>query len=100
MTQQELEQRVHVLENLLANLIYNGEYKFLKNVNFGPGATLNLTGDVEVGTSGSKVGFYGATKIVQQSAVTAPSGGSTIDSQSRTAITSLIAVLHNLGLTT
>ena len=45
------------------------------------------------------VGFYQTTPIAQQPAITLPSGGTTIDSQSRTAINSLITTLKNLGLT-
>lgn len=46
-----------------------------------------------------KLSFYGKTPIVQQVAITAPSGGTTIDSQARTAINTIITVLQNLGLT-
>jgi len=49
--------------------------------------------------STQKLGFYGVTAIVQPAAITAPSGGTTIDTQARTAISSLITTLHNLGLT-
>lgn len=86
----------------------SGEYVFLQRVvfkngfAFGDGANLPLgtTTGTKIGTSSSqKLGFYGATPITQQGGISAPSGGATIDSQSRSAITSIIAVLQNLGLT-
>lgn len=45
-----------------------------------------------------KVGFYGVTPVVQAGAISAPSGGTTIDSQARTAISSVITALHNIGI--
>ncbi len=95
----QLKQRVQVLENLLANLMFNGEYKFLRNVNFGPNAKLSLTGDLSLGVSSSKVGFYGASPVARQAAVTSPSGGATVDSQARTAIDALRSRLTTIGIT-
>lgn len=46
-----------------------------------------------------KVGFFKKTPIGQQAAITAPSGGVTVDSQSRTAINSIISTLQALGIT-
>ena len=46
-----------------------------------------------------KVGFYNKTPISQQSAISAPSGGATVDTQARAAIDSIRTVLTNLGLT-
>lgn len=102
MTPQEaaqLQQRVQTLESLLANLIYNGEYKFLKNVGFGPNAKLNLTGSLELGTSGSKVGFYGVAPVVRQATILSPSGGTVVDIQARTAINQIVGFLTTIGLT-
>lgn len=52
-----------------------------------------------IGTAANqKVGFYGKTPIAQSGAISAPSGGATIDAQARSAIVSIIAVLVNSGL--
>lgn len=67
---------------------------------------LNNTDIIIEGTKGlnigknttDKIGFYGESPVTQPTAVTSPSGGTTIDSESRTAINSLITKLQSLGL--
>lgn len=49
--------------------------------------------------SGGKIGLYGKTPTSQQSAISNPSGGATIDNESRTAITAVILALKNIGIT-
>lgn len=46
----------------------------------------------------SLVGFFGVEPVKKQASITAPSGGATVDSQSRTAIGSIITTLQTLGL--
>ena len=46
-----------------------------------------------------KFGVNGNTPVAKASAITAPSGGATIDSESRTAINLIRTVLTNVGLT-
>lgn len=46
-----------------------------------------------------KLALYGKTPVVQAGTISAPSGGTTVDSQSRTAITTIISVLKAFGLT-
>lgn len=48
----------------------------------------------------AKIAFFaGGTPVAQQAAITAPSGGATVDSQARTAISTIITRLQTLGLT-
>ena len=61
---------------------------------------LGKTTGTKFGTEATqKLGFFGVDPVVQQSAISAPSGGSTVDAQARTAIGSIITELKNLGLT-
>lgn len=45
------------------------------------------------GASNSKMSWFGAAVRGQAAAITAPSGGSTVDTQARTAINSILALL-------
>lgn len=45
-----------------------------------------------------KIAFYGATPVAQQATITDPTGGATVDAESRTAINALIDRLQALGL--
>jgi hypothetical protein len=48
--------------------------------------------------SDQKIGFYGTTPVDQPEAISDPTGGSTVDTESRSAIQSLIDRLQELGL--
>lgn len=63
---------------------------FKKNISTGTG--------ISFGETGEKVSFTGATPIIRQSVITKPTGGTTIDTQARTAINSLIDLIKNFGL--
>ena len=54
----------------------------------------------KIGTAADqKIGFFGKAPVVQQGAISSPSGGATVDTQARSAINSIISVLQTLGLT-
>lgn len=70
------------------------------------GGTMTDAANIAVGsTTGSKIGtaasqklgFFGATPVVQQSKVADPTGGATQDAEARTAIAAVIDVLEALG---
>lgn len=55
---------------------------------------------VSLGSSTTqKISLYGKTPIVQQGAISSPSGGTTVDSQARSAIDSIRTALTNIGIT-
>lgn len=60
---------------------------------------LNTTTGTQIGTAaGQKLGFFGATPIVQRTKVNDPSGGGTQDAEARTAINAILDSLEALGL--
>lgn len=103
MTPQE-KQEFEKIKNDLANLMdvfYSGDFPdkkvFSKKIVTDGG--IDLTGTVVVGEVGGYVSLYGETPVTQAAAITAPSGGATVDSQARTAINSILTALTNIGIT-
>jgi len=78
-----------------------------KNVTFAGTITANATSIITDTTTGLKIGsaaaqkvaFHNATPVVQAAHIADPSGGATVDSQSRAAINAILVVLENKGLT-
>ena len=62
------------------------------------GASLNALATIAEFTDDSKIGFYGVTPVAQASKVSDPSGGGTVDAESRTAIDAIIDILEGLGI--
>ncbi len=97
MTPEQLQQL-----NKLVDLYYRTNFPdkviFQNPVYFNNGIFGGLNG-IKIGKSTDKLGVYGVTPVVQASAITAPSGGATVDTQSRTAISSIITALKNFGIT-
>ena len=82
----ELEKKVNNLTNLLSSILQNStatKIYFKNQVQFDPQ---------------SLIGFYGVTPVKRPGAIASPSGGATVDSQSRTAIDSIRTTLQSLGL--
>ena len=80
----------------------SGSLVFSKDAHFNDGRNFQFATGVgtKIGTSAlQKIGFYGAAPVAQPGSITSPSGGTTIDSQARTAIVAIITALHNEGLT-
>lgn len=103
----QLTQELHKLQALYFKDNFTNEIIFRKNVTFagsfgftdGSNIPLGSSLGTKIGTSTSqKLGFYNKTPITQPSGISAPSGGTTIDSQSRTAISAIINALNSLGL--
>ena len=91
-----------MIQNQISTLFKNKKYIFTYPTQFIDGRNIQLgtaTG-TQIGTSATqKLGVYGVTPIIQASGITAPSGGTTIDIQARTAINSLITAIKNFGIT-
>lgn len=91
-----------IIRQELAFIIKNDKFVFEKLVQFLDGRNIQLGrgSGTKIGTaSDQKLAVYGADPIVQQGAISAPSGGATIDNESRAAISSLITALKNFGIT-
>ena len=87
--------------NLIDKTIFPRQVYFEDRV-FMPNTTISAGGSpgLKIGNASTeKLGFFGETPVAQQGAISAPSGGATIDSQARAAVSSVITALQNLGLT-
>lgn len=86
----------HVFRNpvYFEGKIYFDVISFLEDTTVATGTT-GLT----LGETGDKIGFLGHAPVAQQSAITAPTGGATVDTEARTAINSIRTVMTNFGLT-
>lgn len=99
MTPDEVRQ---IIREELASLLGNDRYIFEKDIEIFDGRNMQTgrTRGTKIATStDQKIGFYGATPIIQAATIGSPSGGSVIDIQARSAITSIIASIKNLGIT-
>lgn len=65
------------------------------NIGTGPvnGTIIGRAGGID------KLAFFGATPVVQQAHISDPAGGGTVDSEARTAINSILALVETLGFT-
>lgn len=108
-----MEERIAKLERELAEIkaeYYRDNFSLLqtfrKEVNFlntvsikDTTLALGSTTGTKIGATGDKVGFLGATPIVRQGFISSPTGGTTVDTQSRSAINAILACLQAFGFT-
>ena len=97
----ELKSKLDNLNDLYFRIFLNDKIVLQNPLYLKDGSTMfagSITGS-KIGATGEKIGFLGHTPVVRQSAITAPTGGATIDSQARTAIGTIITVLQSFGLT-
>ena len=102
MDQQQLENTIRKLQERLDYLEKSDRYVFQKHLQLldGRNFQFGLGTGTKFGTAtGQKIGFFNAVPIIQVSAISAPTGGATVDAESRTAINSIRTALINLGLT-
>ena len=77
--------------------------------NTAPSAALSFSADKHISfstvtgtkigtTSSQKLAFYGTTPVSQPATVSDPTGGSTIDTECRTAVNTIIDRLQSVGL--
>jgi hypothetical protein len=100
MTQPELEQMVLTLKGRLDAYEFTDRFMFSKTVQMADGRNIQLgrTTGTKIGTAADqKIGFFGHAPVAQQSHISAPSSGTTVDSQARGAITSTLTALGALG---
>lgn len=100
----QLRQELNQVKNFTTNLGGSLEFRNLVERYSGGGdgavgtfSTININGDIN--HDGDKIGFFGTTPVSQEPAITSPSGGSTVDSEARSAIGDLIGVVEAYGLT-
>ncbi len=83
---QQLEKTVKQLNDILSSILQNSN-----------ATKIYFKNQVQFDAQGL-IGFFGKDPIKKPAAITAPSGGATVDSQSRTAISTIITTLQSLGL--
>lgn len=90
--------RTHFIDrDVFGNPVYFNNKVFIKD---GVVISIGTTTGLKIGNAVTeKVAFFGETPVAQQTAITAPSGGATIDSEARTAINSIRTVLSAFGFT-
>jgi len=105
---QQLRNRVEQLERdnrtLMALISFVKIDKFVipKDVKMNNGRNFVFSGETgtKFGTDVTqKMSFYGVSPVIQQSTITSPTGGATVDSQSRSSINEIKSFLTTIGLT-
>lgn len=98
-----LEERVKMLEGLVAHLIKSDRYTIHKTMQFLDGRNIqtgNANGTIVATDELQKLGFWGRTPVVRPTKIDNPSGAGAagVDSPARTAIISILNLLEEIGL--
>lgn len=96
------EQVREIIRQELGNFILNDKFVFDRLIQFLDGRNIQLgkTTGTSIGTkTNQKLSFHGVTPVIQANAISAPSGGATVDSEARTAINSIRTALSGKGIT-
>lgn len=96
-----LESQVQQLKKLVNDLVFSDRYVMEKDLQLFNGRNIIIgrtTGTIIGTDTDQKLGFFGKTPVDKPETVTAPSGGTTIDAEARTAVNTTIDRLQELGL--
>lgn len=95
------EQVREIIREELQKFLGIGRYTFQKDIQIFDGRNIQTGRTVGTSIGGAtdqKVSVYGVTPVVQAGAISDPSGGAVVDSQSRSAIASIIDALQAFGI--
>lgn len=81
----------------IASLSLTSNLALPDGINISMGTT---TGSMIGTASTQKIGFWGATPVVRQGAISNPTGGATVDTECRSALSSLLAHCRTIGIIT
>lgn len=98
----QLHDEVTRLKQIINSIVLPNRYLFVRDIELFNGKNIKVgTGTgTTFGQTGAKIGFLGKSAVVMQPNIPNPSGGATVDSQARSAITSIITTLQQFGLST
>lgn len=97
-----LTERVAYLEGIIAQLLKSDRYTIDKTLQIMDGGNIQFgrANGTSLGTApDQKLSVFGVTPIVQGGVIANPSGGSTVDTQARNAIISIISIIKSFGIT-
>lgn len=96
-----LKNRIDVLEKIVGQFMGSDTVLFRKGIQIFDGRNIQTgrTTGTMIGTATDQlIGFYGTTPVNQPATIADPASGSTIDTEARTAINTIIDRLQELGL--
>ena len=99
----EQEERIReLLREELADFLFSDRYVFQKSIEIFDGRNIQIALGVgtKIGTAAAqKLSVYGVVPVIQAGAISAPTGGATVDQPARDAINSIRTALINFGIT-